>query len=139
LVAAPSYLKAHKALKRPSDLLHHRLLAFSFWTSQNSWDFTHADKKEEVSITFEPYLSINEYAGLVVALLAGAGIGELPPIVQPDLVRQGRLVEVMPKWHLRLFNLSLVHLSKRYIPRVVRIFKDFAAETVPTMFPRLPL
>jgi DNA-binding transcriptional LysR family regulator len=138
LVATPSYLKAHKAPKRPADLLHYRLLAFSFWTAQNSWAFTHAEKKEKISITFEPYLSINEYAGLVVALLAGAGIGELPPIVQPDLVREGRLVEVMPKWHLRVFNLSLVHLSKRYVPRVLRIFKDFAAEMVPTMFPKLP-
>jgi len=139
LVATPSYLKAHKPPKRPADLLHHRLLAFSFWTSQNSWSFTHADKKEKASITFEPHLSINEYAGLAVALLAGAGIGELPPIVQPDLVRQGRLMEVMPKWHLSVFNLSLVHLSKRYVPRVLRVFKDFAVEVVPALFPKLPV
>ncbi len=31
---------------------------------------------------------------LVHALLAGAGIGDLPPIVQPELLRDGRLVEV---------------------------------------------
>jgi DNA-binding transcriptional LysR family regulator len=139
LVASPSYLKAHKAPKRPSDLLQHRLLAFSFWTLQNSWSFSHAGSKKQVSINFQPHLSINEYAGLAVALLAGAGIGELPPIVQPDLLRQGRLVEVMPKWHLRVFNLSLVHLSKRYVPRAVRVFKDFAAEMVPALFPKLPV
>jgi len=139
LVASPAYLKMHKDPKRPSDLLHHRLLAFSFWTSENSWSFTHANKKNQVSINFQPHLSINEYAGLAVALLAGAGIGELPPIVQPDLVRQGRLVEVMPQWHLRRFNLSLVHLSKRYVPRAVRVFKDFAAEMVPALFPNLPV
>lgn len=71
--------------------------------------------------------------------MAGAGIGELPPIVQPDLLRQGLLVEVMPTWHLRLFNLSLVHLSKRYVPRAVRLFKDFAVERVPALFPKLPV
>jgi DNA-binding transcriptional LysR family regulator len=115
------------------------LLAFSFWTPQNTWSFTHANGKEKDSITFPPHLSINEYAGLAVALLADAGIGELPPIVQPELLRQGRLVEVMPKWHLRVFNLSLVHLGNRHIPRTIRVFKDFAAETVPTLFPRLPV
>lgn len=139
LVASPSYLKKRKVPRRPADLLHHRLLAFSFWTPQNTWSFTHTNGNEKDSITFQPHLSINEYAGLAVALLAGAGIGELPPIVQPELLRQGRLVEVMPKWHLRVFNLSLVHLSNRYIPRTIRVFKDFAVDVVPTLFPRLPV
>jgi len=138
LVASPEYLKNRKAPRKPADLLRHRLLAFSFWAPQNTWSFTRADGNEEASISFQPHLSINEYAGLAVALVAGAGIGELPPIVQPELMQQGQLVEVMPNWHLRLFNLSLVHLSNRYIPRAVRVFKDFAAETVPTLFPKLP-
>ena len=138
LVASPSYLKNQKAPKRPIDLLQHRLLAFSFWTPQNTWSFTRAGRKEKASVTFQPHLSINEYAGLAIALVAGAGIGELPPIVQPDLLRQGRLVEVIPNWHLRLFNLSLVHLGNRYIPRAVRVFKDFSAEVVPKLFAKLP-
>jgi len=138
LVASPSYLKNRKGPKRPAELLQHRLLAFSFWTPQNTWSFTRAGSKEKASVTFQPHLSINEYAGLAIALVAGAGIGELPPIVQPDLLRQGRLVEVMPNWHLRLFNLSLVHLGNRYIPRAVRVFKDFAAEVVPKLFTKLP-
>jgi len=138
VVASPSYLKNRKGPKRPAELLQHRLLAFSFWTPQNTWSFTRAGSKETASVTFQPHLSINEYAGLAIALVAGAGIGELPPIVQPDLLRQGRLVEVMPNWHLRLFNLSLVHLGNRYIPRAVRVFKDFAAEVVPKLFAKLP-
>jgi DNA-binding transcriptional LysR family regulator len=138
LVASPEYLKNCKPPKKPADLLRHRLLAFSFWASQNTWSFTRADGNEEASISFQPHLAINEYAGLAVALVAGAGIGELPPIVQPELMQQGQLVEVMPNWHLRFFNLSLVHLSNRYIPRAVRVFKDFSAETVSMLFPKLP-
>jgi DNA-binding transcriptional LysR family regulator len=137
LVASPAYLKNRKAPKRPADLLQHHLLAFSFWTPQNTWSFTRTGG-EKASITFQPHLSINEYAGLAVALVAGAGIGELPPIVQPDLLRHRQLVEVMPKWRLRLFNLWLAHLGNRYIPRAVRVFKEFAADVVPTMFPKLP-
>jgi DNA-binding transcriptional LysR family regulator len=138
LVASPAYLKGRKLPKRPQELLGHRLLAFSFWGPQNTWKFTRSDGKETESITFHPYLSINEYSGLAVALLKGVGIGEIAPIVQPALLREGRLVEVMPKWHFPLFNLSLVHLGNRYIPRPVRVFKDFAAEMVPKMFPELP-
>jgi DNA-binding transcriptional LysR family regulator len=138
MVASPSYFKGRKRPKRPEDLANHRLLAFSFWAPENTWEFTRAERKEKQSITFRPYLSINEYAGLVVALLAGVGIGELPPIVQPELLRGGKLEEVLPTWHLPLFKLSLMHVGNRYVPRPVRIFKDFAAEIVPAMFPKLP-
>jgi hypothetical protein len=41
-------------------------------------------------------LSMNDFAGLTPVLLAGHGIGDLPPIVQPELMRERRLVEAMP-------------------------------------------
>jgi DNA-binding transcriptional LysR family regulator len=56
---------------------------------------------------------MNDYAGLAYALLKGAGIGDLPPIVQPQLLRDRQLIEVMPKWRLRTVNLWLVHLGNR--------------------------
>jgi len=59
--------------------------------------------------------------------------------VQPDLMRDGRLVEIMPKWRFRALNLSLVHPSNRYIARPVRVFKEFAAQMAPTLFPTLPI
>jgi len=138
LVASPAYLETHKAPKTPRDLLGHRLLAFSFWRPENVWNFTHTNGKDKETLTFQPHLSINEYAGLATALLAGTGIGDLPPIVQPQLLRKGKLVEVMPRWRFRTFNLSMVHLGNRYAPRTVRVFKDFAARMAPTLFPNLP-
>ena len=138
LVANPAYLACCKPPRTPQDLLQHRLLAFSFWKPENTWHFTHANGRDKEAITFQPHLSINEYGGLAAALLDGAGIGDLPPIVQPHLLRQGRLVEVMPKWRFRIFHLSVVHLGNRFIPRPVRVFKEFAARLAPGLFPRLP-
>ena len=76
---------------------------------------------------------------LIVALLAGAGIGELPPIVQPDLISEGLLVEVMPQWHLPLFDLVIAHPRRGHIPRHVRVFKAFATQMAPRLFPALPI
>jgi DNA-binding transcriptional LysR family regulator len=81
---------------------------------------------------------MNDFAGLVPALLAGAGIGELPPVVRRDLVRQGLLVEVMPDWRFPPLEFSLVHLGNRHISKPCRLFKDFATQMVPKMFPDLP-
>jgi DNA-binding transcriptional LysR family regulator len=138
LLASPGYLKRHKAPKTPQDLLQHRLLAFSRWLPENRWHFTHANGGEDITLRFEPYLSINDYAGIAPALLAGAGIGELPPLVRPELVQKGRLVEVMPSWHLRTFDLWLLHAGNRHLPRSVGVFKEFAAQMAPALFPKLP-
>jgi DNA-binding transcriptional LysR family regulator len=93
-------------------------------------------KKE--TLTFHPHLSMNDYAGLSAALLAGTGIGDLPPLVQPELLRDGRLVEVMPTWHFTTFYLWLVHTGKPCITRPVRLFKELASHMAPTLFPTLP-
>lgn len=138
LVASPAYLKKHKPPKTPHDLLGHRLLSFSHWKPENSWSFAHANGKDRETMTFDPYLSMNDYVGLAHALMAGAGIGELPPILPPQLIRDERLVEVMPKWRFEALNLSVVHLGNRYLPRPVRMFKEFVVQMAPTLFPKLP-
>ena len=139
LLASPTYLaNCKKPPQKPQDLLEHRLLAFSFWKPVNSWDFVHVNGKRKETLSFHPHLSINDYAGLAVALLAGTGIGDLPPLVQPELLNQGKLIEVMPNWHFRIFHLWVVHMGNRYMTRPVRVFKEFATQMAPTLFPKLP-
>jgi DNA-binding transcriptional LysR family regulator len=138
LVASPDYLKDHKAPETPQDLLDHRLIAFSYWRPESRWTFIHVDGRDEETVTFQPHLSMNDFAGLTLALLAAGGIGDLPPVVQPELMRDGRLIEVMPQWRFRTLDLSLVHLGNRNMPRPVRLFKEFAARMAPTLFHDLP-
>jgi DNA-binding transcriptional LysR family regulator len=136
LVASPAYLKGRSPPETPQDLLKHRLLAFSFWTPENSWTFSNGS--EEETISFQPHLAMNDYTGLASALAAGAGIGDLPPIVAPELLKKGRLIEVMPDWRFRSIDFSMVHLGNRHIPRPVRLFKELASQMAPALFDDLP-
>jgi DNA-binding transcriptional LysR family regulator len=138
LVASPAYIDRVKPPETPRDLLGHRLFAFEHWHPEYRWNFVHANGRDTEMLTFVPYLSMNDYTGLAAALLAGAGIGDLPPVVQPELIRDGRLVEVMPKWCFRCFDLSMVHLGNRHLSRPLRVFKEFAAQMARTLFPSLP-
>jgi DNA-binding transcriptional LysR family regulator len=138
LVASPEYLNKVDPPQNPQDLLSHPMITFSHWKPETSFTFVHVDTKAQETVTFSPYLSMNDFAGLTPALLAGEGIGDLPPVVQPELVRQGRLVEVMPNWRFPAYDLSLVHLSNRLVPRPLRLFKEFVARMAPTLFPDLP-
>lgn len=138
LVASRTYINACKPPQKPQDLLEHRLLSFSHWKPDCSWTFVHRNGADRETLTFHPYIAMNDFAGLAPALLAGGGIGELPPVVQPELVRDGRLVEVMPDWRFRTFDLSLVHLGNRHISKPSRLFKELATQMAPTLFPDLP-
>jgi DNA-binding transcriptional LysR family regulator len=138
LVASPSYLKTCKPPKEPRDLLDHRLLTFSHWQPENRWTFVHKNGMDKETLTFQPHFSMNDYTGLAPALAAGAGIGELPPVVQPRLIREGRLVEVIPDWRFRTYDLSLIQIGKRHITKPCRLFKDLAVQMAPSLFPDLP-
>lgn len=139
LVASSAYLKKSKPPQTPHDLLGHRLFSFlRRGKPEDTWKFSHINGKDNEAINFLPFVSMNDYAGLASALLEGEGIGDLPPIVQPQFLRDGRLVEILPNWRLRTVNLWLVHLGNRFTPRSVRVFKEFAAQMAPKIFPELP-
>jgi DNA-binding transcriptional LysR family regulator len=137
LVASPAYIERVKPPEKPQDLHGHRLLGFSFGRPENSWTFVDRTGASE-TVSFQPVLSMNDYAGIASALLEGVGIGDLPPVVQPNLMRNGRLIEVMPKWLFRSFDLSMVHPGNRHVSRPVRVFKEFAPQMARTLFPSLP-
>ena len=138
LVASPAYVAGRPPPQRPQELLDHRILAFSHWKPENHWTFTHVHGQDKETVTFLPHLGINDFAGVTAGLLAAQGIGDLPPIVQPELMRDGRLVEIMPDWRFPLFDLSIVHLGSRRLMRPVRLFKEFTYRMAPTLFPDLP-
>ncbi|MDX7953587.1 LysR family transcriptional regulator [Lichenihabitans sp. Uapishka_5] len=137
LVASPAYLSRAEAPRHPKDLLQHPILAFSHFRREYAWEFSHADGRNTERLVFVPQLGINDYVGVTAGLLAGGGIGDLPPIVQPELMRAGRLVEVMPDWHLPVFDLVILHPATRYQSRAVRLFKEFASRMIGELFPEL--
>lgn len=139
LVASPDYLEQTDPPQCPQDLLQHKLFAFGNHQGTSSWELFHINGTDKQIVTFQPYVSINEFFGLSSLLISGGGIGVLPPIVQPELVREGRLVEVMPDWRFRTLNLSIVYLGNRHMSRPLRVFKEFATEILPVLFPNLPV
>jgi DNA-binding transcriptional LysR family regulator len=138
LVAAPAYLDRAGIPEHPRDLLNHRLVAFSLGTPERQWKFERHGEGGSFTLSFVPHLAMNDYAGVAAALLTAGGIGDLPPIVRADLMREGKLIEVMQAWRFLAQDLSIVHLSNRQAPRPVRLFKDFAVQMAPTLFPMLP-
>ena len=138
LVASPAYLRAAGRLAAPSDLLAHPLLAFAFPGVESTWTLTEIGGSRKETLRFRPHLAISDYAGLTSLMLADGGVGDLPPVVQPELMRDGRLTEVLPGWGLPVFDLCLVHPPSREPSEPMRAFKAFAGDMLPRLFPELP-
>lgn len=136
LVASPDYLARYREPAHPDELINHSLLAFANQAGTHSWTFSKG--KSEATVHFQPSLAMNDYAGLAAALASGSGIGDLPPIVRPDLIQSGQLVEIMSDWTIKPETLSLVHLGNRHIAKPVRLFKEFAGQMAEALFPDLP-
>jgi DNA-binding transcriptional LysR family regulator len=138
LVASPAYVARCGEPEHPDQLRDHAVLKFQYWDDALPWTFRHVKTKEVRRADVSPRVTMNEHAGLLAAVQAGEGITDLPPIVQPALIREKRLIEVMRAWHLPVFDLSATYLGTRNLPRVVRMFIDSSAEYIPPLFPNLP-
>jgi DNA-binding transcriptional LysR family regulator len=139
LVATPGYVATYGDPASPDELLERRLFKFSFWNDWMDWKLTNVRTGESRSLNFHPALSMNDYRGLSTALLAGCGICSIPPIVEPRLLSEGKLVEVMREWHFPVYDFMIAYLGNRNVSRLVRAFVDFACEFLPSLFPNLPV
>ncbi len=135
LVCSPSYARNHRLPERPGNLLQHKLLTFSFWRRRKTWTFESVETGALETVSFEPHLSINEYSGLIAGLTDGIGIGEVPPIVRPEALREGQLVPILPGWQFKPMQLRLNNPRRRHVSPHARAFQRFAPEFVATLFP----
>lgn len=94
LYATPGYLQAHGIPRHPDELHQHRLITNSAVTMLNRWPFI---VKGEPSVVVAEGQWRSGSTGITAQLaLQGLGISRFATVVAEPLVRQGRLVPVLP-------------------------------------------
>ncbi|MBC8058380.1 MAG: LysR family transcriptional regulator [Rhizobiales bacterium] len=122
LVAAPRYMASISALSHPPDLLQHVHIAFARWERPVQWVLHH--QAESVLLSPKPAILINDYAGVLYGVLAGAGISELPSFICGAALADGRLIEPLPQWAFSSFNVAASYPSNKHLSPIVRAFKS---------------
>ncbi|MES0879820.1 LysR family transcriptional regulator [Roseibium sp. SCP14] len=123
LCAAPSYLAVNPAPQRPDDLSEHSCLGFGFQGQEKTvWNLTRG--AETFDTPFEPTLAINDYLALKTSIGIGTGIGELPGLLCNNDLKSGRLIEVLPEWHMPEISLYAVYAGKTGLSKLARTFLD---------------
>lgn len=128
--AAPSYVKSHGAPKRPDDLRKHLCLSYSYWLEGDHWKFNR--RGTEVDVHIPARFHCNNGDAVAEAAAAGAGIALQPDFIAGPLVREGRLVEILPGWRAAEFGVYAVYAPTHFVPAKSRVFIDHLAKVFAT-------
>lgn len=129
LCAAPSYLERQGIPEQPEDLSDHRCLIYSYGALGNRWRFRGPEADRRVKIAGP--LAVNNGEVLAQAAVDGLGIVALPSFIVCDALRSGRLVPVLPDWHLaERAAVHAVYPAARHLSPKIRAFVDFLVEVI---------
>ncbi|SMF09804.1 DNA-binding transcriptional regulator, LysR family [Tistlia consotensis] len=126
--AAPSYLERRGTPASTADLKRHNCLVYTYRQQRRDWHFDGPGGHELVTVNGD--LETNNAQVLRMAALGGLGIVLLPLwLVGPDLT-EGRLIEVLPQYHVPDSSIYAVWPAGRHLSPKVRAFVDHIAAEI---------
>lgn len=128
LAAAPSYLETQPPINQPDDLSHHRLLTFSYTTTNHDWRLTYQGRQQRISAR-SGSLRTNNADILTQAALDGAGVVVQPLWAVRSELDSGRLRPVLERYRVTSTDFDTgIHVvfarEHQHNPRV-RAWVDF--------------
>ncbi|SHH71211.1 LysR family transcriptional regulator [Massilia sp. CF038] len=125
LVASPAYLAAHGEPLTPAALERHDVIFNAGLAPQPEWRFR--DGAREVVVRLTPRLSVNEIDAILMALLAGRGIGRPLSYQVAEQLETGALVRLLRSYEPAPLPVQLLVPSARHMAPRVRACFDFLA------------
>jgi DNA-binding transcriptional LysR family regulator len=123
LCASPQYLKKSGKPRDPSDLAEHSILAYSYWSSRDEWEFNGPDGT--ISVNTTPRLRTNNGDTCRIGALNHQGIILQPTFLIGEDIKAGRLVELLPQFKCATLDIYAVYPTRKFVSPKVRLLIDF--------------
>lgn len=120
--AAPSYLAEHGTPQLPQDLIGHNCLTYTYF-GKSLWQFTDADGAA-LSVPVNGNLSANEEYVLLKAAEQGGGIALQPLYSAAPLLREGKLVALLPGYTPLTMGIYGIYTSRQHMSPALRTMLD---------------
>jgi len=124
LCAASAYLARHGQPAVPADLTQHRCIGYTYSMTADEWHFTD-DAGHGHAVKVNSRFHTNNGDTARAAALAGHGIIWQPSFLIGADLAAGRLVRVLPGYHLPDIDIQAVYPSRRHLSAKVRAMVDF--------------
>ena len=124
LCAAPAYVARHGQPTVPADLAEHRCVGYTYLIDGDEWRFFD-DAGHPHVVKVNSVFHTNNGDTARAAALAGHGIIWQPTFLIGADLAAGRLVRVMPRYHLPDIDIQAIYPSRRHLSAKVRAMVDF--------------
>lgn len=122
ICASPDYLHKRGVPLSPQDLTQHNCLTYAYF-GQSLWQFEHAG--HPISVPVQGNFSANEALVLQQAAVTGCGITMLPTFAASELIKQGKLVSLLPDYKMADMGIYAVYASRKQMSQAMRTMIDF--------------
>jgi DNA-binding transcriptional LysR family regulator len=122
--ASPDYIARHGMPMTPADLASHACIDYSYSATGNDWLLL--DDTGKIHLTrVSGVMHTNNGDTARHAALAGVGVIWQPTFLIGEDLRQGRLLPVLPGYHMPDIEVLAVYPSRRHLTAKVRVMIDF--------------
>ena len=107
------------------DLARHTLVHYAATLGVKTTGFEYLEQGAEIALPMQGAITVNNAEAYQAACLAGLGLIQVPFVGVRELIDQGRLLEVLPRWPAPPMPLSLVYANRRNLSTRVRYVMDW--------------
>lgn len=125
--AAPAYLEKFGTPQVPADLLQHRCIGYSYAATADEWQL-YDDKNVAHPVKVPCLMHTNNGDTARAAALGGMGIIWQPSFLIGADLRAGRLLPLLPAYHMPDIDVLAVYPSRRHLSAKVRVMIDFLVD-----------
>ncbi|NIF85628.1 LysR family transcriptional regulator [Comamonas sp. Tr-654] len=129
LLAAPSMRRQVGQLKEPQHIGELPFVANTALRDPCSWRFSRGELEQQ-SVNVHPVISLDATLGVREAVRQGAGLSVLPDFAVADDLKNGTLIQVLPRWSLPSGGIHAVFPTARFRPAKVKAFVDLMQELI---------
>ncbi|WP_165314032.1 LysR family transcriptional regulator [Vibrio ziniensis] len=133
LCASPDYLKKHGSPQKPSDLIDHNCLVYSYFRGGSEWTFE--QQHNEFKVIPKGNFIVNNSEAIRRALIEGLGVGQLPTFLVSKDILSGKLISIMTAYSLPEHAIYAVFPERKHLPHKVRAFMEYVADKLGRLTP----
>lgn len=127
LVASPHMARESARINHPDDLAGVPFIANTALRDHLRWSFS-LDGGERHTVNVHASIFLDATLAVREAVCQGAGLSVLPDYAVADDLAAGRLIHILPQWHLPSGGIHAVFPAARFRPAKVRAFVDLLAD-----------
>ena len=130
LVGPPQLADKIAELNDPADLPSLRFVTNNALREPLEWTFTRGGDRETRTVRFKADIAINATPAVMEAVKQGGGLSVLPDFLATADVSNGRLIHILPEWHLPSGGVYTVYPAARFRPPKVSAFVDMLTDAL---------